>query len=438
MAEAVICNGTYLGQRSFLNFKILRQAIGLAREYSMNSSYNFEEVSIWSYLSSILYQQMPDQRPINIDDFMIFFKIYENPQLEEAFVDTFGSDVKTLFNHIFLIYVLYMDAIFINWPPKVNGVKLDIRILAKIFAKISMDIQDHRSMGRKHSLVDNTEKFRISTFVSKPITVIKIGEPEIWCPFVGHLIRRLTYGLYYDLIEHDQFKNYIGYAFEQYIGNVITAASSRPWYIYKEAVSGRKKPKSSADWLVADADVALFIECKFRRPLLDSKTEPTNEAAIRRDLGVYASFVAQAIIAAEREHAGLFDRDLPPDSRYIMIVTPEDWHILSSAKHIEVDEMCAQELELKGCDRKIAENYIVLNAGAKSFELFVQAANHFGLSEVLKTHASENHRNDFTSGFVVNNYVGVDGFEPKSIWRSEFDKVFDLSGLIDRDVATDI
>lgn len=390
----------------------------------MNNAYDFEQISIWNYLASILYQQLPDQRAVGIDDFMIFFKIYENQDLHEAFIDVFGADTKTLFHHVFLIYVLYMDAVFISWPPEAKGVKFDIRLLSNIFSKISLDIQNHRILSRNNRLVADTEKFRISTFVSKPVTVIDIEAPEIWCPFVGHLVRRLTYGLYYDLINHEKFKNHIGFAFEKYIGDVISATSSKSWRIYKEAVSGRKKPKSSADWLIADAEVALFIECKFRRPLLESKTDPTNEAAIRRDLEIYASFAAQAIIAAEREHAGLFERDLPPDSRYIMIVTPEDWHILSAAKQIDVDEMCAQELGSRGYDREIAKKYIILNAGAKSFELFAQAASHFGLGEVLKNHASEDHRNDFTSGFVINKYVGVEGFDPTSIWRSEFNKVF--------------
>lgn len=380
-------------------------------------------------MASVLYQQIPDQHSINADDLMIFYKIYDHQEIRSVFKDVFECELEDFFQHIFILYCMFKDPIFITWPQKFDGLKINQKLISKIFQKISMPIEDHREFSRANRLSGPDSKFRISSFVGKPIVVIDIARPEIWCPFVGHFIRRLTYGIYYDLIKNSTFANYIGYAFERHVGRTIELFALDHWRVYPEAVSGKKKPKSSVDWLMVDDDVALFIECKFKRPMLESKTDPSDESATLADLKKYASFCAQSIIAAEREHSGMFERELPDDASYIMIVTPEDWLILNGAIGVRVREMCVEELECRGASSHLIEKYSIINVGCKSFGWFLQAAAYFGLSEVLRAHSSERHLNDFTPAFVMNNYVGREGFQPTDAWGQEFNAIMDMSAL---------
>ncbi|GGB79672.1 hypothetical protein GCM10007417_19490 [Glycocaulis alkaliphilus] len=289
-----------------------------------------------------------------------------------------------------------------------------------------MPVELHREFSKANRLAGHHKKFHLSSFVSNPIAVIDISRIELCCPFVGHLLRRLTYGVYYDLIKLDSFANNVGYAFEDCVGNIIKLLSLRKWNVYAESINGKKEPKSSCDWIIVEDDIGVFIECKFKRPLVDTKSDPSNEGAFERDLFHYAKFCAQAIMAAEREHAGLFGRDVPKGAVYIIIVTPEDWLILNGVIGAKIRKMCTEELRRKGSDPKLVEKYSIINMGCSSFSLFIQAAAHFSLTEVLISHSSDAHLNDFTPGFVMNNYSGRDGFRPQKLWREDFDRLIDL------------
>jgi hypothetical protein len=282
-------------------------------------------------------------------------------------------------------------------------------------------------------LKDDKSKFELSSFVSTPIAQVSISRTELWCPFIGHLFRRLTSGLYYDLVHNTDFVNNIGYAFEAHIGNIINIINSGDWRILPEVLrKGRGDGKASVDWVISTEDVALFIECKFQRPKLTSKVNPEASEAAKIDLEKYGNFVAQAIIASEIDISGGFGRILPTDSRFILIVTPEDWHILNGAVGGMIKSHAADVLQRRGHDPKLLDQYAIINAGARSFEIFLQAAEKFGLREVLKSHASDRHINDFTPGFVSTKYGGRDGFSPRSIWRDEFHDLIDIKDLSQR------
>ena len=429
LAEAIICTGSYLNRESLSDFGRLQKSLRVSTDYCLTSPFDFNEVSIWNYMGSVLYQQMPDQRAVGFDEIITFYKIYDHSEIRKSFQKVFGCSLEDYFRHIFIIYILYKESIFINWPPMLKGISYDYRLLARIFRGISKSVEEHRNFILNNRLKSHKNKFYFSTFVSRPVMIIDIGRPEIWCPFVGHLLRRLTYGVYYDLIENEDFANYVGYAFEKQVGRAIELLAPEKWQFYPEAVSGKRRPKSSADWLIVEGDAAVFIECKFKRPLMDTKIDPSNQVALTRDLDQYGKFCAQSIVAAERERAGMFGRHVPKGANCIIIVTPEDWLILNGPVGAEVRRLCVEELERKEVDPKLIENYKIMNMGYNSFEIFLQAAARFGLSEVLLKHSSDRHLNDFTPGFVLSEYVGREGFELKKLWREDFDRLIDLDKL---------
>jgi len=427
LAEAVMCYGSHLSTTSFLNKDLFLKSLQCARDYSFSSPYNFEDVDPWSYMSALLYQQLLDQKPIDSSELMIYYNIYDDSNIRKVIEGEFNDTLESLFKHIFLIYAIYIDRIFIKLPIKSEGFNFNKALFFDIMKRISADIECHRNYSKNNRLLSDRSKFRISSFVSKPIVKVNISGEQYWAPFTGHLLRRLTSGLYYDLINNKDFSNSIGHAFESYVGKVIRKIAPDTWEYEREIIIKGRQRKASVDWILSDGNHSVFIECKYKRPILVTKTEPDNKSSLNDDLRFYAKFCAQAIIAAERDLLGQFGRRFPDNSNFIIIVTSEDWLILNGARGAIIKEYCSNELAEKGFDPELYNKYIIINMGVKSFELFLQAAKHYGLDDLLNSHAEKPHINDYTPGFIAHNYRKDKKFSPVSIWAEEFSQLVDMN-----------
>ena len=128
-----------------------------------------------------------------------------------------------------------------------------------------------------------------------PLVSLGASRPgRLICPLPQLLLRRVTSGLYYDIVKAAGFDNPFGNSFQTYIGDVLKAACpappfsirpERPYYVGGNLHHG-------TDWVISDNGGHLFIECKTKRLRLDAKTRCDSEA-LEKDVAVLAKAIAQ-------------------------------------------------------------------------------------------------------------------------------------------------
>ena len=114
------------------------------------------------------------------------------------------------------------------------------------------------------------------------------------CPLMTLLYWKFTGGLYYELVGVPDFGNEFGEGFQSYVGEVIERACPDPMIRLgeKEYVIGKAK-KRSVDWIVADEEAALFVECKSKRLSWGAKASLTDLQPLEADIDNMAAAIVQ-------------------------------------------------------------------------------------------------------------------------------------------------
>jgi hypothetical protein len=108
---------------------------------------------------------------------------------------------------------------------------------------------------------------------------------ELMAPVPRLVARRLTEGLYFDLMDlfsgqsSNRFLDYFGQLFERYVGKILkwTFGQDR---VIPEPLYG-KGEKRGPDWIVLDGDTALLFECRSSRLRLSTRVYARHEELIR-------------------------------------------------------------------------------------------------------------------------------------------------------------
>ena len=213
------------------------------------------------------------------------------------------------------------------------------------------------------------------------------------CPLPQLLLRRVTSGLYYDIVKAAGFDNPFGNSFQTYIGGVLKAACPAPPFSVRPEkpyfVGGNLH--HGTDWVVSDSGGHLFIECKTKRLRLDAKTRCDAES-LQKDVAVLAKAIAQHY----RNIRDAIDAktDWTPDDRpiYSLILTMEDWFIFSP--HID-DLLNSHVKRLLGearFDLSLLDEMPFTIASAHEFEIAIQIIGEMGIAKVMALKTKGHHR----------------------------------------------
>jgi hypothetical protein len=202
--------------------------------------------------------------------------------------------------------------------------------------------------------------------------------PMFWCPLPQLLLRRVTEGLFYDLAEGAKtfkikYGNEYGHAFERYVGRVISEVlHADDFSITKEQpYKVGKADKHGADWIVSDSTGNLFIECKTRRMKQGAK-ETSGGESLDKSLDELAEAVVQLyanIDDAVKGKSTWVPNGLP---LYPVVVTYEDWYLLTPQVVETLNEHVRSRLEKKGLPKELLKTMPFVVTSINEFEMAAQ------------------------------------------------------------------
>jgi len=202
--------------------------------------------------------------------------------------------------------------------------------------------------------------------------------PIFWCPLPQLLFRRVTEGLFYDLVQGAKtlkikYGNEYGHAFERYVGRVIgevldagnfSITGEQPYKV-------KKADKHGVDWIVSDSTGNLFIECKARRLKQDAKETPDGES-LDKSLDELAEAVVQLYANIDDATKGIskwVPNGLPV---YPIVVTYEDWYLLTPQVVEKLNEYVRSRLEKKELPKELVETIPFFVTSINEFEMAAQ------------------------------------------------------------------
>ncbi|MCH7801484.1 MAG: hypothetical protein IIC24_08090 [Chloroflexi bacterium] len=220
--------------------------------------------SAWSMAHRIAYQQFPDQEesryvPRSLAIYrQIAPTLVENGgfDFEQSYQQAYGLTIDDAWQIGYALTRWCLSNPGIAFSPSTLQQQLELEHIdqgkyRKFLATQSCDYDVYRSMlstpteGQPHF-----EPYNLNPFRKYPILTLPGGNHLL--PIPGYLLRRITHGLYYDLIELDRpgYISLIGRTFREYTGRLLS-----------ELTSDSLSQLEDGLWVVSNDDTAVLIEC---------------------------------------------------------------------------------------------------------------------------------------------------------------------------------
>jgi len=255
-----------------------------------------------------------------------------------------------------------------------------------LLERLTCDLPTLRNRTRECQQYNDAWLYASFPLEHTPLIRLDAANPDrLLCPVPRYLLNRVTSGIFYDIVNSDGFANAYGYAFQRYVGEVISATVPTPPFTVIEEhpyAEVKAKLKHGADWIISDATGHLFIECKTKRLSLGSKNV-TDPEAIERDLGAMAQAIIQNyknILDAKKGITAWQPDDLPI---YPVVVTLEDWHLFSTHFTGQLQGKVNEVLVEEGIDSTIVNDMPYTVTSVSELEAVLQVVATRGVSPVF-------------------------------------------------------
>jgi hypothetical protein len=312
----------------------------------------------------------------------------------------------------------------INQDYRVLGIARDassalLNSVKKTTAELRWEIAAQQRYDQDWVYTQNPlEKYPLISFdPSNPDRVI--------CPMPWWLLRRMSGGIFYDLVNLAEFSNPFGDSFQKYVGEIIKLTCKPPRVILlsEEPYFVGMRKMHGVDWIISDNTGHIFVEAKTKRLKTGSKTG-AETTSLDRDLRLMAKAIVQNYQNIRHSIAGL--TQWRPDGLpiYPLILTLEDWFLFSPRVNDMLTAHINTLLASAGIPASIVEEMPYIIASAHEFEIISQVIGQIGISSVLSKCIEPDRRGwallPLASGLFRDEFRHVDGF----LFRAEFDQLW--------------
>lgn len=359
----------------------------------------------------LLYQQLPSQERIPMQSFGSAYMLFQEIgsrlaqtigyNIPERFRELVGLSIEQ-FMHLGLVFYAGKSGPFrtpgticLDYLRKAQaegiGVISDENV-NRFLAVASCTIDEFRDLATQHHFTVSDPAYVLYEFnpLKKcPLTQIRFDR---WvAPNPALIIDRITYGIYYDLLDadHEKFTRAFGYVFEEYIGSLLKSVYPQTHVVRERTYShGKLEKRGPADWVVVERNSLLLFECKSLIPSLDFVS-----IADAGDVERYAQRIGDAIEQVYK-HIKAIQADVPDLQQFagyrctVAVLTMGRVQAVNSVFfRKEIDEVLTKKgivnLPYSVLSLQELEQYLSLVERGVSFTDILQALESANLQEVL-------------------------------------------------------
>jgi hypothetical protein len=363
--------------------------------------------------------------PPNRKTLIRYHKVFDTREINAICERQLGLTVREIYACAMALMGHYIDTHLLKLPITSQMAKLPVEKFHQFFAFSSEDLKPFQRRLKNAQKYDDTFPYAFNPLRARPIVIMASDGSDIAvCPLPTLLYWRITSGLFYDLMNVPSFANHFGDSFQRYVGDVVKSAAPNIELFAEEKYRIGALEKRAVDWIAADAESALFIECKVKRLTWDAKSTLTDLAALESDMGHAADAIVQVYKTIRDYQQGNYPHFKPRKGRKIFpcIVTLENWHMHGSVMYGKVRDIVKQRMNEEGLPNKYSEDMPFSIWPIESLENALQILNDTPIAEVFDTKLRNTAYQDWEwDAFLTEKYKG---FKIQPLFEKDFDALF--------------
>ena len=431
IAKEVILNGGVAASkgRSLRKWKTLSEVVNALKslENEIYGAYGLPK-DVLVELIRIAHRQFVWQgNPPNSDSTIRYFKIFNRPAIDEICEAQIGLNVWEIYMCGVASMGLLLDHPAIAIPFNTNIKALSIEKFNKFFEFTSKPIAALRTQLKSEQQYNENFAYAYNSLRAFPLIRMQYqGKEALACPLMTLLYWKFTAGLYYDLIRVPEFANEFGEGFQAYVGEVIDRTCPDPMIrISEEEYAVGKAKKRSVDWIVADQQAALFIECKSKRLSWDAKSSLNDLQPLKADIDTMAAAIVQVYKTVLDYEANAYSHFPTKEGLKVLptVVTPENWRMFGPVMINMLEEAVERRIADEGLPTDLIERIPYSVWGIEDLEVGLQIMRANGIAEFMeaKLNDPEKRRWDW-HGYMTHQYPA--SFPAKRLFTDQYDHMF--------------
>ncbi len=430
LAKEVVINAGAVAakKRTLRTWKTLADTVNAFKTLEQDIYEQFgNQGNILIELIRVIHRQIIWQaNPPNSKSIIRYYTIFNRPEIDTICLEKFGLTVW----QIYMCGVACMGH-FLDKPALQASFKSEIKVLPpevveQFLSFVSLPLADLRTILKAEQQFDERFAYAFNSLRRYPLVRMNYqGQDAIVCPMMTLLYWKFTSGLYYELIDDSQFANQFGEGFQAYVGSVIQKACPRFRCLSEQEYRIGKQTKRAVDWIVADQDAVLFLECKARRLSLQSKTTLTDITHLEEDIENLAGAIIQVYKSLNDCLTGAYPHYTHRDGDriYPAVVTLENWRLLGSVMFDLLDRSIRAQLEKAELPEKLIDQYPYSVWANEEIEVGLQIMQSVGIKSFMDGKLGNNSFSVWDwHGYMSNTYTSMYPF--KALFDDEYDAMF--------------
>jgi hypothetical protein len=341
-------------------------------------------------LHRIAHRQFPWQTMKGVAPIMRVLKAFGSSGLERVVSKELDMTVRQFLQLGFAATRHFQK----NWGMSLNQdysvIEINRQASAALLSRITIPLDELRMQTAASQSYDRDWIYVWNPLEATPLIQFDPQHPDkVICPIPRFLFRRLTTGIFYDLVRSAGFDNPYGNAFQDYIGQVLKSTcnpskfrilAEKPYYVGSKKMHG-------VDWVLSDSTGHLFIESKTKRLTKQAKTL-SDTRALSNDLDVMATAIVQ-------HYRNILDAlsgktDWPQDGKplYPLVLTFEDWFLFSPRADEILQAHIRRRLDEANIPQDVLGKMPFTIASAEEFEIASQVIARTGIEPLMSNKTS--------------------------------------------------
>ncbi len=430
LAREAIINSSTTSGKGLATLKGITDAISHIRRIDNQISANHtsatatEDFDIFEVLQRLTNRQFPAQTPTTLDTLIRYHKIFGATAIENIVINKIGMTVTQLYQFGFAIVGRVMSQPGLTTRTDYNCIGISREQSDKLFTLFSISLEALRKNLKEKESFNDDWLYTLNALQSTPLISIFPAHPDrLICPLPTLLLKRITSGLYYDLVSAPGFPQLFGDAFQAYVGEVIEECCPAPQFslIPEESYHVGKDLKHGADWIVTDDSANLFVECKTKRLTYDAKFLTQGH-----DFSGQLDVMVDAIVQNYKNIVDATSGKTPwtPNERpiYPLIVTLEDWFFINFTATKIIRERVSTKLLAAGLSADMLDTMPYSIMSVADLEMAGQVISETGIHGFFSLKCDSTHRDWGMMGFIQTQFLAL-GKRPRPLFIKDWQKL---------------
>lgn len=359
-------------------FEELWKLKSLVSKYQDTLSEHVDHNDIFANLYVLIFQQWYWDAGSSCRAQWRFYELCADKDVSRFFEEKFSCSVLIFYVLANYLHARLCESPLLSFPLNLSEIGIDCEVFKRILEVTVIDVAEYAKLLRRVQRFDKSWFYTGNELRKKPVLRLQGG--DLLCPFPSFFLRRLTDGLYFDLINIKKCDLALGKAFESHAFRVAHKFLSDFNCVTGEVPYRAKgNDKHGFDLKIMNQTSCVFVECKIAKANINDLS--------RVELGSGFVKIVNAVVQAYKNYldvvSGFTEIDLNSRDVILLVVTLENWYSEMPMVAEWLDSEVRSVLASSGFDMSILDCVKYFVVACEDFEKICYVSSQVGLSGIF-------------------------------------------------------